>query len=260
MTEKVLKESADKVTEKGNKVETVKPEVTSKQVSLIYSSDLHYKFDEVVTEGQGQLNFKAFDFGVFKGMGLEIKKLIQEYETIEKNSMFSEEYKAEKRNDSFVKISMLKQEYLNKAKAQLEDLRKPVLTTTTLTSTAEQLNMLKRLNNSIVFSNLMANASIEDMENLFEDNKDNAEIRVQLKTKVISIANKASGLLKDKAIKLKSKIAQYEQEITNVEYFDELDSLERSLNYLFSERNFEYYHATLENGFEDAGLTKIFKK
>jgi hypothetical protein len=240
------------------KAETKENKETSKKVSLMPVSDLHYRFDEVITGEQGQLTFKPFDFKVFDGMTQEIEKAVQDYKMIEALPKYSKEYKSGIRQDTILAVVDIKSKYKTLGLNQLKDLRKPILTTTALSQADAQLNMLKRLNNSIVFSQLIDSASVQDMVNLFEDNKDNAEIRTMLKAKVGKLAVVTKGMTQTEALHLLSAIKQYEAVITNADYFDELDSIQASIEYLFSPQNAEMYPAGLHLGFENVRQSRIF--
>lgn len=232
------------------------PKELTKQVELKPASDLHYKFDDVVVEGQGQLSFKAFDFGVFKGMDTEIQAIAAAHNKIEAEQMYSNEYKETKRIEALIEVMEIKEDYKQKALVQIENLRKPEMTVKYLASSDIQANMLKRLNNTLIYSQLIKNCNVEDMINLFEDNKDNLEIRTLLKAEALKLVAVSKGAKKDQALKLKAAIKEYELEITNEDYFDELDSIERSIHYVFSHS--DRYEVGLENGFETAHLERIF--
>lgn len=250
--EEIFKQEVDGiVTPKENKE-------TSKQVSLLPTSDLHYRFEEVVIEGQGQLTFKPFDFNVFNGMTQEIEKAVQEYKMIDALPKYSKEYKSDARMTATIAVMDIKSKYKGLGLAQLKDLRKPIMTVTALSPADAQLNMLKRVNNSLVFSQLIDNASVLDMVNLFEDNKDNVEIRTMLKARAGKLVAVTKGKTQDDAIKLQSAIKEYEAVITNADYFDELDSIEASLEYLFGNQNAEMYPANLHLGFENVRSSRIF--
>lgn len=250
--EEIFKQEVDGiVTPKENKE-------TTKKVSLFPTSDLHYRFDEVVIEGQGQLTFKPFDFKVFDGMTQEIEQAVQEYKKIDALPKYSKEYKSDARMTAMIAVTDIKSKYKSAGLAQLKDLRKPTMTVKALSPADAQLNMMKRVNNSLVFSQLIENASIADMENLFEDNKDNAEIRTMLKARAGKLVAVLKGKAQTEASHLLSAIKQYEAVITNADYFDELDSIEASIEYLFSNKKAESYPANLHMGFENVRSTRIF--
>ena len=240
------------------KAETKENKKTSKKVSLLPTSDLHYRFDEVVIEGQGQLTFKPFDFNVFNGMTQEIEKAVQEYKMIDALPKYSKEYKSDARMTATIAVMDIKSKYKSAGLAQLKDLRKPTMTVTALSPADAQLNMMKRVNNSLVFSQLIDDASVYDMQNLFEDNKDNVDIRTMLKAKAGKLVAVAKGNTQTEALHLLADIKNYEAVITNENYFDELDSIQASIEYLFSNKNAESYPANLHLGFESVRSTRIF--
>ncbi len=233
-------------------------EVKTKQVELQPSLKLNYQFLEVVQEDDGTVEYKEFDFGVFRGMVEEIETVQKEYNKIKaQEGKYSKDYVQKARDEAYLEAEMIKSKYLNKAKEQLNTLRKPVRTSKVLSYTEEQTNYIKKLNNTMMMTELLRYCDVEDLVKLFEINKENIDFRTLLKAKCFNVY-KTSKDEKEKreALTLKSMINQYEMESQNPEYYRNLDSIEYNLEFILNRTN--TYVEGLENGMLGIKYKKIF--
>lgn len=252
-------EMLQKLAGEKTEVKTEEVKVTSKKVQYIPTASMDYVFDEVVNEQGGQLNFKNFDFAVFKGLDKEIQEAIHEYKLIEADKhKYSKEYLSEARINALIKVNDIKAKYKAEALKQIKEIRTPSINVKTMTQHEEQMNMLKRLNNNIIASELMKTASVEELKALWELNKDNVDVRTMLKSRSFHLyrVTKHEGV-KRQAMELHNEIKAYERELKNPAFLDELDSLEANVNYVFEKD--DMYPEGLENGFESMKFKKLFE-
>lgn len=262
---KVLSDMATKPTEikeLNDEIEVKEVEVKTKQIDVNFSGNLDFKFDQVQLDQYGQVAYTDYQivFEQFKGMDNEIKSIEADYRKVETSGRYSKQFIDEARIDAIANIVDVKSKYYSKAKQKIEELRKPVMTTATMSDSTMLQNLLKRLNNNVVCSELMRTATIEDLSSLYENNKENIEVRTMIKSRSLHLSRVTKDRqVKDKAYKLYAKIHQFEKELKNEDYFMELDKIELNLKYLFeSQSNSNYYPTSLENGFTGFRSKKFF--
>jgi hypothetical protein len=247
----VIEKLSDEPQVKENKVKT-------KQVELQPSLDLNYQFLEVVQEDSGTVEYKEFDFGVFRGMAEEIEKVVNEYNKIKaQEGKYSKDYVQKARDEAYLEADMIKSRYMTKAKEQLNNLRKPVRTSKVLSYTEEQTNYIKKLNNNIMMTELVRYCEVKDLVNLYELNKENTDLRALLKVKCFNVYKTSKDEQEKRdALTLKAMIQSYEMESQNPEYYRNLDSIEYNLEFILNRTN--TYVEGLENGMLGIKYKKIF--
>ena len=242
------KEQADDVEEVEQEVEQTEEEQDMKieeGIEVDFSGTIQHKF-ETVEDSQGTMMTKDFDFSIFNGMDSELNKLEKEIDDVKGNTMFSDSYKNQRISEINKEIKKTVEKYEDRAKSHFEELRNPHVIKKTLTSTEEQTNLMKRLNNNIVFSNIIEYASTEDLKSLFELNKDNSEVRAMLLARM-------NGLIRENPrdsalVQLRAQVTEYDKKARNIDYFEELDGLEFNLMRLFKQS--DRYPSGLSQGLE----------
>ena len=214
-------------------------------IEIDFSGTIQHKF-ETVEDSQGEMLIKDFDYSIFYGMDSTIAELQKEIDDVKGNTMFSDSYKHQKISEINKEIKKTVEKYEDRAKAHFEELRNPYIKKKTLTSTEEQTNLMKRLNNNIVFSNIIQYASTEDLRSLFELNKDNSEVRAMLLARM-------NGLIRENPrdsalVQLRAQVTEYDKKVRNIDYFEELDNLEFNLMRLFKQS--DRYPSGLSQGLE----------
>ena len=210
-----------------------------------FSGTIQHKF-ETVEDSQGTMMTKDFDYSIFYGMDSELDKLEKEIDDVKGNTMFSDSYKNQRISEINKEIKKTVEKYEDRAKAHFEELRNPYIKKKTLTTSEEQTNLMKRLNNNIVFSNIIEYASTEDLKSLFELNKDNSEVRAMLLARM-------NGLIRENPrdsalVQLRAQVTEYDKKVRNIDYFEELDGLEFNLMRLFKQS--DRYPSGLSQGLE----------
>lgn len=246
------------VVEKEDGEKEVKKILSKKKATTVNQSlTLDYKFDEVISEEAGELSFGEFDFNIFEGMTAEIERVKKEYNKIANNSMYSADYISEKRIEALMDMIDIESKYRDKALKQIAELRKPTMTTRYMSQHEEQMNMLKRLNNNIIASEMMKTATVEELASLFENNKDNVDIRTMIKLRVNHLFRVVKDkIVREQAFKVIQQINKQELEDKNVAYFQELDRIENGIIYAFKMEG--AYPDGLEKGFKNVVYKKYF--
>lgn len=242
------KEQADDVEEVEQEVEQTEEEQDMKieqGIEADFSGTIQHKF-ETVEDSQGEMLTKDFDYSIFYGMDSELDKLEKEIDDVKGNTMFSDSYKNQRISEINKEIKKTAEKYEDRAKAHFEELRNPYIKKKTLTTSEEQTNLMKRLNNNIVFSNIIQYASTEDLKSLFELNKDNSEVRAMLLARM-------NGLIRENPrdsalVQLRAQVTEYDKKVRNIDYFEELDGLEFNLMRLFKQS--DRYPSGLSQGLE----------
>lgn len=242
------KEQADDVEEVKQEVEQTEEEQDMKieeGIEADFSGTIQHKF-ETVEDSQGTMMTKDFDYSIFYGMDSELDKLEKEIDDVKGNTMFSDSYKNQRISEINKEIKKTVEKYEDRAKAHFEELRNPYIKKKTLTTSEEQTNLMKRLNNNIVFSNIIQYASTEDLKSLFELNKDNSEVRAMLLARM-------NGLIRENPrdsalVQLRAQVTEYDKKVRNIDYFEELDGLEFNLMRLFKQS--DRYPSGLSQGLE----------
>lgn len=220
-----------------------------------FSGTIQHKF-ESVEDSQGTMMIKDFDFSIFNGMDSKLSKLEKEINEVKGSTIFSDSYKHTRIREINEEIKLVVDEYEQKAKEHFEELRNPLVVRNRLTSTEEQINLMKRLNNNIVFSNIIEYANTEDLESMFELNKDNSEVRAMMLARM-------NGLIRDnpkdlKLRELRSAVIEYDKRVRHLDYFEELDNLEFNLMRLFKKSDF--FPTGLSKGLEGYKAKKYIRK
>ena len=243
-------------------VESKEIEVKHKQIDVNFSGELDFKFDQIQLDQYGDVAYTDHQvvFDQFKGMDNEIQQIEQNYKEVESNVKYSKDFIQTEKMTALANIVDVKSKYYNKAKQKIEELRKPTMTTQTMSDSAMLHNLVKRLNNNVVCSELMRTATIEDLFSLFENNKENIEVRTMIKSRSLHLSRVTKDRqVKDKAYKLYAEIRQFEKELKNESYFTKLDMIEYNLQHLFEgSSNSNYYPVGLENGFTGFKSKKFF--
>ena len=242
------KEQADDVEEVEQEVERTEEEQDmeiEQGIEADFSGTIQHKF-ETVEDSQGEMLTKDFDYSIFYGMDSELDKLEKEIDDVKGNTMFSDSYKNQRISEINKEIKKTVEKYEDRAKAHFEELRNPYIKKKTLTTSEEQTNLMKRLNNNIVFSNIIQYASTEDLKSLFELNKDNSEVRAMLLARM-------NGLIRENPrdsalVQLRAQVTEYDKKVRNIDYFEELDGLEFNLMRLFKQS--DRYPSGLSQGLE----------
>ena len=242
------KEQADDVEEVEQEVEQTEEEQDmeiEQGIEADFSGTIQHKF-ETVEDSQGTMLTKEFDYSIFYGMDSELDKLEKEIDDVKGNTMFSDSYKNQRISEINKEIKKTVEKYEGRAKNHFEELRNPHVVKKTLTTTEEQTNLMKRLNNNIVFSNIIEYASTEDLKSLFELNKDNSEVRAMLLARM-------NGLIRENPrdsalVQLRAQVTEYDKKVRNIDYFEELDGLEFNLMRLFKQS--DRYPSGLSQGLE----------
>lgn len=245
------KEQADDVvkeTDENEEVEQTEEEQDmeiEQGIEVDFSGTIQHKF-ETVEDSQGEMLTKDFDYSIFYGMDSELDKLEKEIDDVKGNTMFSDSYKNQRISEINKEIKKTVEKYEDRAKAHFEELRNPYIKKKTLTTSEEQTNLMKRLNNNIVFSNIIQYASTEDLKSLFELNKDNSEVRAMLLARM-------NGLIRENPrdsalVQLRAEVTEYDKKVRNIDYFEELDGLEFNLMRLFKQS--DRYPSGLSQGLE----------
>ena len=195
---KVLSDMATKPTEikeLSDEIEVKEVEVKTKQIDVNFSGNLDFKFDQVQLDQYGQVAYTDYQivFEQFKGMDNEIKSIEADYRKVESSGRYSKQFIDEARIDAIANIVDVKSKYYSKAKQKIEELRKPVMTTATMSDSTMLQNLLKRLNNNVVCSELMRTATIEDLSSLYENNKENIEVRTMIKSRSLHLVQCHEG-------------------------------------------------------------------
>ena len=242
------KEQADDVEEVEQEVEQTEEEQDmeiEQGIEVDFSGTIQHKF-ETVEDSQGTMMTKDFDYSIFYGMDSELYELEKEIDDVKGNTMFSDSYKNQRISEINKEIKKTVEKYEDRAKAHFEELRNPYIKKKTLTTSEEQTNLMKRLNNNIVFSNIIQYASTEDLKSLFELNKDNSEVRAMLLARM-------NGLIRENPrdsalVQLRAQVTEYDKKVRNIDYFEELDNLEFNLMRLFKQS--DRYPSGLSQGLE----------
>lgn len=242
------KEQADDVKEVEQEVEQTEEEQDmeiEQGIEADFSGTIQHRFD-TVEDSQGEMLTKDFDYSIFYGMDSELDKLEKEIDDVKGNTMFSDSYKNQRISEINKEIKKTVEKYEDRAKAHFEELRNPYIKKKTLTTSEEQTNLMKRLNNNIVFSNIIEYASTEDLKSLFELNKDNSEVRAMLLARM-------NGLIRENPrdsalVQLRAQVTEYDKKVRNIDYFEELDGLEFNLMRLFKQS--DRYPSGLSQGLE----------
>lgn len=245
------KEQADddvKETDENEEVEQTEEEQDmeiEQGIEADFSGTIQHRFD-TVEDSQGTMMTKDFDYSIFYGMDSELDKLEKEIDDVKGNTMFSDSYKNQRISEINKEIKKTVEKYEDRAKAHFEELRNPYIKKKTLTTSEEQTNLMKRLNNNIVFSNIIEYASTEDLKSLFELNKDNSEVRAMLLARM-------NGLIRENPrdsalVQLRAEVTEYDKKVRNIDYFEELDGLEFNLMRLFKQS--DRYPSGLSQGLE----------
>ena len=240
------------------KVTNEEVKTTSKTVELLPTGQMDFVFDEVALEQGQELQFKNFEFSVFNGLASEVEKVLHDYKLLMQEShKYSKEYLDEVRLNVLIDVSDIKASYRSKALYQLKEIRQPSVAVKHMTQHEEQMNMLKRLNNNIIASELMKTASVEELTDLWNNNKGNVEVRTMLKSRSFHLYRvMKEEKYKHQAFKLYSEIKAYEKELKNPDFLNELESIEANIEYIFSKT--DMYPVGLENGFEQMKFQRVF--
>ena len=249
------KEQADDDVKGTDDVEEVEQEVEQTEeeqdmeieqgIEVDFSGTIQHKF-ETVEDSQGEMLIKDFDYSIFYGMDSTIADLQKEIDDVKGNTMFSDSYKNQRISEINKEIKKTVEKYEDRAKTHFEELRNPYIKKKTLTTSEEQTNLMKRLNNNIVFSNIIQYASTEDLKSLFELNKDNSEVRAMLLARM-------NGLIRENPrdsalVQLRAQVTEYDKKVRNIDYFEELDGLEFNVMRLFKQS--DRYPSGLSQGLE----------
>jgi hypothetical protein len=110
-----------------------------------------------------------------------------------------------------------------------------------MASSTVQENLLKRLNNNIIMSELCRTLSVEELDDLYEQNKSQAEIRMMIKARAFHLFRVVKeSQIRQKALQLKSKIQAYENELMNPEHLINLEKIENTIRFLFNDNKSNY--------------------
>jgi hypothetical protein len=234
-------------------------EVKTKKVSINPKVGFQYKFDDVYNENDNtNVNYKEFDFSVFAGMEQEIQEIQNEYQSLVDKGVYAKDFLADKRTEALINISDVKSKYRNKAKEQLAQLKNPEKTIQPMTETAQLININKRLNNNLLAGKMLEVATVEEMDAMYEMNKGNSEIRNLIRLKALNIYRTSKNdNVKNQVLRLKSAIDTYEQELKNLDYFNKLQGIEYTLDYVFNMS--DRYPTGLEKGFENMKTKRLFE-
>jgi hypothetical protein len=135
----------------------------------------------------------------------------------------------------------VKWKYLDRALAELNRIKNPKVNMPVMASSTLQENLLKRLNNNLVCAELMRTLSIEELDDLFEQNKTQSEIRMMIKARAHHLFRVIKEeQVRQKALRLKSRIQGYENELKNPEHQNNLAKIENTLRFLFNDNKNNY--------------------
>jgi hypothetical protein len=234
-------------------------EVKTKSISVNPKIGFGFKFDDIYNENdQTNVNYKEFDFKVFAGLEQEIKQIQNEYQSYVDKGVYAKDFLADKRTEALIKISDVKSKYRNKAKEQLAQLRNPEKTIEPMTETEQLININKRLNNNLLAGKMLEVATVDEMDAMYEMNKDNSEVRNLIRLKALNIYRTSNNEnVKNQALRLKSAIDSYEQSLRNLDYFNRLQRIDYTLDYVFNKS--DQYPTGLEKGFENMKTKRLFE-
>ncbi len=217
-------------------------EPQSKTVQFEPSMKINYKFDEVISEANAEMNYENFDFKLFKGLDEEIRQAEKPSHQIKNlEGKYTKQHIQSVRDETFVDVVGIKLKYLDKALAELQRIKNPTVKMPAMASSTIQENLLKRLNNNIVCAELMRTLSIEELDDLFELNKGQAEIRMMIKARAFHLFRVVKeSQVRQQALRLKSKIQAYENELMNPEHQNNLAKIENTIRFLFNDNKSNY--------------------
>jgi hypothetical protein len=87
----------------------------------------------------------------------------------------------------------------------------------------------------------MRTLSIEELDDLFELNKGQSEIRMMIKARAFHLFRVVKeSQVRQQALRLKSKIQAYENELMNPEHQNNLAKIENTIRFLFNDNKSNY--------------------